>query len=83
MKLVPFESLGAVFYSPSVVTVAVYVAVCDLFSVKACDLRNWVRGHARSLILLPFKSLGTVPYSPFIVTMAIILYRLQDIETYW
>ena len=26
--LVPFESLGAVFYSPSIVTMAVSVAVC-------------------------------------------------------
>jgi len=34
LKLVPFESLGAVFYSPSIVTVAVSVAVCEIFSVK-------------------------------------------------
>jgi len=43
LKLVPFESLGAVSYSPSIVTMAVSVAVCELFSVKACDLGNWVR----------------------------------------
>jgi len=34
LKLVPFESLRAVFYSPSIVTVAVSVAVCEIFSVK-------------------------------------------------
>jgi len=34
LKLVPFESLGAVFYSPSIVTVAVSVAVCEILSVK-------------------------------------------------
>ena len=34
LKLVPFESLGAVSYSPSIVTVAVSVAVCEIFSVK-------------------------------------------------
>jgi len=34
LKLVRFESLGAVFYSPSIVTVAVSVAVSDIFSVK-------------------------------------------------
>jgi len=34
LKLVPFESLGAVFYSPSIVTVAVSVAVWEIFSVK-------------------------------------------------
>jgi len=34
LKLVPFESLGAVSYSPSVVTVTVSVAVCEIFSVE-------------------------------------------------
>jgi len=29
LKLVPFESLGAVSYSPSIVTVTVSVAVCE------------------------------------------------------
>jgi len=54
LKLVPFESLGAVSYSPSIVTVVVSVAVCELFSVKACDLGNWVRGRSRSLKMAPF-----------------------------
>ena len=36
LKLVPFESLGAVFYSPSIVTMAVSVAVCEIFTVKEC-----------------------------------------------
>ena len=34
LKLVPFESLGAVSYSPSIVTMAVSVAVCQILSVK-------------------------------------------------
>jgi len=34
LKLVPFESLDAVLFSPSIVTVAVSVAVCEIFSVK-------------------------------------------------
>jgi len=34
LKLVPFESLDAVSYSPSIVTMAVSVAVCEIFSVK-------------------------------------------------
>jgi len=33
-KVVPFESLGTVYYLPSIVTVAVSVAVCEIFSVK-------------------------------------------------
>ena len=32
--MVPFESLGAVSYSPTIVTMAVSVAVCEIFSVK-------------------------------------------------
>ena len=45
--MVPFESFGAVSYLPSIVTTAVSVAVCELFSIKACDLGNWVRGRSR------------------------------------
>jgi len=45
-KQVPFESLGTVSYSPSIVTMAVSVAVCEIFSVKEwCDLENRVQGH--------------------------------------
>ena len=48
--MVPFESLGAVSYSPAIVTMAVSVAVCGLFSVKKwCDLENEVRVRSRSL----------------------------------
>jgi len=32
---VPFKSLGAVSYSPSIVTMAVSVDVCEIFSVLA------------------------------------------------
>jgi len=40
---VPVESLSAVSCAPSIVTMAVYVAVCELFSVKEwCDLVNRV-----------------------------------------
>jgi len=34
LKVVPFESLGTVSYSPSIVTVAIFVAVCEIFSVR-------------------------------------------------
>jgi len=34
LKLVPFESLDAVSYSPSIVALAVSVAGCEIFSVK-------------------------------------------------
>jgi len=34
LKVLPFESSSTVSYSPSIVTVAVSVAVCEVFSVK-------------------------------------------------
>jgi len=69
---VPFESLGAVSYSPSIVTMAVSVAVCEIFSVKDwCDLENKVRVCSRSLKMASFDRLLTSSYSPSIVTMAI------------
>ena len=71
LKLVPFESLGAVSYSPSIVTMAVSVAVCEIFSVKGwCDLENRVRVRLRSLKMAPFDRSHTSSYSPAIVTMA-------------
>ena len=49
LKLVPFKSFGVVSYSSSIVTMAVSVAVCDIFSVKEwCDLKNRVRVRSRS-----------------------------------
>jgi len=47
--VVPFESLGTVCYSPSIVTLPVFVAVCEIFSVKEWrDLKTRlgvVQGH--------------------------------------
>jgi len=62
LKLVPFESLGAVSYSRSIVTKAVSVAVCEIFGVKEWrDLENQVRGRSRSLKMVPFDR----PYATF------------------
>ena len=55
LKLVPFESLGVNSYSPTIVTMAVSVAVCVLFGIKEwCDLENRVRVRSRSLEMAPF-----------------------------
>jgi len=68
----PFESLGAVFYSHSIVTMAVFIAVCEIFSVQEWrDLKNRVRVCSRSLKMAPFDRSHTSSYSPSIVTMAI------------
>ena len=49
------ESLCAVSYSSSIVTVAVSVAVCEIFSVKEWyDLENRDRVRSRSLEIAPF-----------------------------
>ena len=49
LNVVPFKSLGAASYSTSVVTMAVSVAVCDIFNVKEwLDLETglgFVRSH--------------------------------------
>ena len=49
LKLLPFESLGAVSYSPSIVNMAVSVAVCEIFNVKSgVTLKTglgFVQGH--------------------------------------
>ena len=34
VKIVPFESLGMVSYSPSIVTIAVSLAISQIFSIK-------------------------------------------------
>jgi len=77
LKLVSFESLGAVSYSSSIITVAVSVAVCDIFSVKVWrDLENQVRDRSRSLKMAPFDR----PYWSTIVNIALSCTILFDVQ---
>ena len=68
----PFESLDVASYSPSIVTVAVSVAVCEIFSVKECrDLENQVRGCSKSLKMVPFDRPYATFYTSAIVNIAL------------
>ena len=59
----PFDKLGAIFYSPSIVTMTVFLAVCEIFSVKEwCDLEKRVRVRSRSFEMAPFDRLDTSSY---------------------
>jgi len=70
--MVPFESFGMVTYSPSIVTMAVSVAICEL----------WVRGRSRSLRMAPFDRPYTTFYWSAIVNIALscTIFKLFDIE---
>jgi len=54
------------------ITMAVSVAVCEIFSVKEwCDLENMVEVHSRSSEMASFDRSHTSSYSSYTVTMAI------------
>jgi len=55
LKVVPFESLDTVSYSPSIVTMAVSLAISEIFSLKEWpDLEIWVLGRSRWLKMARF-----------------------------
>jgi len=50
LKVVPFERLTTVSCLPSIVTMAVSLAISEIFSVKEWpDFEIWVWGRSRSL----------------------------------
>jgi len=60
--MVPFESLGTVSYSLSIITMAVSLAMSEIFSVREWpDLEIWVWGRKRSLKMARFDR----PYVTF------------------
>ena len=68
----PFKSLGTVSYSPSIVAMAVSVAVCEILNVKEWrDFENHVWGRSRSLKMAPFDRLYATFYWSAIVNIAL------------
>jgi len=81
--VVPFESFGTVSYLPSIVTMAVCLAISEIFSVKQRrDLGNQVRGRSRSLKIAPFDRPYATFYSSAIVNVALscIIFEFFDVE---
>ena len=81
--MVTFESLGRVSYLPSIVTMAVSVAVCEIFSVKEWrGLENQVRGRSRSLKMAPFdRPYATLYWSAIVNTaQSCTIFELFDVE---
>ena len=76
--MVPFESLCAVSYSPSIVTMAVSSAISEIFSVKEWrDVEKQVMGRSRSLKMAPFDRPYATFYWSAIVIMGSILYHFR------
>jgi len=77
--VVPFESLGTVSYSPFIVTMAVCLAISEIFSVKQWrDLGNQVR----SLKMAPFDRPYATFYSSAIANIALscTIFEFFDVE---
>jgi len=69
--MVPFESFGMVFYSPSIVTTAISLAISQILSIKEWrDLEILVWGRSWSFKMARFDRPCTTFYWSDIVTIA-------------
>jgi len=83
IKIVSFESMGTVSYSPPIVTMAVCLAISDIFSVKEWrNLENQIRDRSRSLKMTPFDTPYAIFYWSVIVNIALsgAIFELFDVE---
>jgi len=83
LKMVPFKSLGMVSYSPSIVTIAVSLAILEIFSIKEWpDLEIWVWGRSKSFKMARFDR----PYATFywsaivIIALSCTIFEFFDVE---
>ena len=83
IKMVAFESLGTVSYSPSIVTITISLAISEIFSIKEwLDLEIWVWDRSRSLKMARFDK----PYMTFYLSAVVIIalfftvFELFDVE---
>ena len=81
--MVPFESLGTVSYLPSIVTMAICLAISEIFSVKQWhNLGNQVRVRSRSMKMAPFDRPYATFYSLAIINIALsrTIFEFFDVE---
>jgi len=72
LKVAPFESLGMVSYLPSIITMAVSLAISEIFSVNEwIDLEMWVWDCSRSLKMARFDRQCMTFYYSITVTIAL------------
>ena len=82
MKVIPFERLGTVSYSPFIVTMAISLAISDIFNIKEWpDLEIWVWGCSRSLKMARFdRPCMTFYFAIVTIALSCTVYELFNVE---